>query len=166
MFHQDRLVQEMDGLEKFARRLTGNKADADDLLQITVLKALEKRDYFKSGTNLFSWASKIMFNEFASRYRRRTRFESQYDPEPYIERQRTPARQQDSVAVREVSEAMHSLSDEHREVLVLVCVKGLKYKAVADMLSIPVGTVRSRLSRARSCLQSAMEAGAGTEHPL
>lgn len=159
MFRQENLVQEMDGLEKFARRLTGNRADAEDLLQTTVLKALEKKDYFESGTNLFSWTSKIMFNEFASRYRRRTKFETKYDPEPYIEKQRVSADQARKAEVREVGEAMSELSEEHRKVLIMVTIKGMKYQQVADKLGIPVGTVRSRLYRAREQLQAAMDTG-------
>ncbi len=158
MFKQAELVKEMDNLRKFACRLTGSPVDADDLLQSTVLRAIEKKDYFETGTNLFSWTSKIMFNLFVTDYRRKTKFESQYDPEPLIAARSVDADQQSKTELKAVGRAMELLSPEHKEILVMVCVKGMQYQEVADLLEIPVGTVRSRLSRARSQLVSVMDA--------
>jgi RNA polymerase sigma-70 factor (ECF subfamily) len=152
MFKQADLVKEMDHLRKFANRLTMNPVEADDLLQSTVLRALEKKDYFQEGTNLFSWTSKIMFNLFVTDYRRKTKFESKYDPEPVIDARSTEADQHVKSELKAVGRAMEKLSPEHKEILVMVCVKGMQYQEVADMLDIPVGTVRSRLSRARNHL--------------
>lgn len=157
MFKQADLVKEMDNLRKFACRLTGNPVEADDLLQSTVLRAIEKKHYFEEGTNLFSWTSKIMFNLFVTNYRRKTKFESQYDPEPLIAARSIEADQQTKTELNAVGRAMEELSVEHKEILVLVCVKGMQYQEVADMLAIPVGTVRSRLSRARSQLVTVMD---------
>lgn len=156
MFKQAQLVNEMDNLRKFACRLTGNPVEADDLLQSTVLRALEKKDYFEDGTNLFSWTSKIMFNLFVTDYRRKTKFESQYDPEPVIAGRAVEADQQTKAELKAVERSMERLSPEHKEILVLVCVKGMQYQEVADLLAIPVGTVRSRLSRARTALMGLM----------
>lgn len=156
MFNQEELVVEMDRLNKFALRLTHNKADADDLLQSTVLRALEKAHLFQENTNLYSWASKIMYNIFVSNYRRKVKFESQYDPESYLEKESVEAPQDVQVELKQVEEAMQELSDDHREILVMVCVKGMQYAEVSEALQIPVGTVRSRLSRAREALQKAM----------
>lgn len=161
MFAQAALVTEMDNLRKFALRLTGNMNDAEDLLQSTVLRALEKQDYFETGTNLFKWTSKIMFNLFVSTYRRKKKFETRYDPEGYLEKAAVDAVQESKAELRLVREAMTKLSEEHREILALVCVKGMRYEEVAGMLNIPVGTVRSRLSRARENLQLTMERNAG-----
>lgn len=158
MFQQKELVLEMDNLGKFALKLTRNLSDAEDLLQATLLRALEKRDYFQTGTNLFSWASKIMFNLFVSQYRHKTKFDSKYDPEPYIAQLSSPPSQEVSADLSTVRACMKQLSREHREVLVLVCVQGRKYEEVSGMLDIPVGTVRSRLSRARRQLQDMLEA--------
>ncbi len=157
MFKQAELIKEMDNLRKFACRLTNNPVEADDLLQSTVLRAIEKKDYFETGTNLFSWTSKIMFNLFVTDYRRKTKFESQYDPEPLIAARSVEADQQTKTELKAVSRAMELLSAEHKEILVLVCVKGMQYQEVADMLEIPVGTVRSRLSRARAQLTALMD---------
>lgn len=157
MFNQNELVNEMENLRKFAIRLTKNTSDADDLLQSTVLRALEKKDYFQEGTDLFKWTSKIMFNLFVTNYRRKVKFESQYDPSDAINAQSVDADQTTKAELNAVGRAMESLSDEHKEVLVLICIKGMAYQDVADTLSVPVGTVRSRLSRARSQLAGLME---------
>ncbi|MGB4108029.1 MAG: sigma-70 family RNA polymerase sigma factor [Alphaproteobacteria bacterium] len=153
MFEQTALVNEMKNLRKFAFRLAGNASDAEDLLQSTVLRALEKKHLFQKDTDLFKWTSKIMFNLFVSEYRRRTKFETQYDPETYLERQSVEGSQEVKLALSKVNEAMKQLSHDHQEILVMVCVKGMRYEEVSETLSIPVGTVRSRLARARENLQ-------------
>ncbi len=157
MFQQTELVNEINHLRKFAWKLTNNSADAEDLLQSTVLRALEKKHLYQEDTNLFKWTSKIMFNLFVSNYRRKCKFETKYDPESYLENESIEAPQETQTELGKVSEAMNRLSDDHREILVLVCVQGMQYQEVANMLSIPVGTVRSRLSRARENLEALLE---------
>lgn len=157
MFKQEELVHEMGNLRKFALRLTRNVTEAEDLVQTTLLRAIEKKDYFQEGTNLFSWTSKIMFNLFVTGYRRKKKFESQYDPEPHIMNSPVDAPQEMSTDLILVRQAMKQLSKEHYEMLVLVCIKGMRYEEVAEHLEIPVGTVRSRLSRARRQLQDLLE---------
>lgn len=157
MFNQHELVTEMPRLKKFALRLTNNESDADDLSQSTVLRALEKQHLFETGTNLFSWTSKIMYNLFVSDYRRKVKFETQYDPESYIERESVQASQDTKIEFLQVQEAMEKLSEERRQILIMVCVKGMQYAEVSEALQIPVGTVRSRLSRARESLQNLLE---------
>ena len=157
MFTQSDIVIEMPKLRKFASKLTRNNSEADDLLQSTLLRALEKNDYFETGTDLFKWSSKIMYNIFVTEYRRKVKFETQYDPESHIENRSVEPDQQVKLEVKVLAKAMEQMSSEHREILVLVCVKGMQYQEVADMLSIPVGTVRSRLSRARNQLIAMME---------
>jgi len=157
MFTQPELIVEMPKLRKFASKLTRNVTEAEDLLQSTLLRALEKNTYFETGTDLFKWSSKIMYNIFVTDYRRKTKFETQYDPEYHIENRSVEADQHTKLEVKILSEAMNHMSPEHKEILVLVCVKGMQYQEVADMLSIPVGTVRSRLSRARNQLIAMME---------
>lgn len=160
MFTQNALVAETAKLQRFALKLTKNKADADDLSQSTYLRAIEKADYFQDGTNLYAWTSKIMYNIFVTGYRRRARFESQYDPEPYINTQVTEPDQDHHMELLNVTRAMESMSDEHREIIVLVCIKGMQYAEVSEMLQIPVGTVRSRLSRARDHLKVILDSPA------
>lgn len=154
MFATQDLIAENANLRKFALHLTRNKADADDLVQSTLLRALEKSHYFDDGTSLRKWTSKIMFNLFVTDYRRKTKFETQYDPEPYIQSQSVSASQDSKVELHAVGDAMKMLSDDHREILMMVCVQDMPYQQVAQALGIPVGTVRSRLSRARESLQA------------
>lgn len=153
MFNPSALVQETTKLERFALRLTRNKADADDLVQSTLLRALEKSEQFQEGTDLFKWTARIMFNSFVSQYRRKTKFESQYDPSAYIDSLSIAPNQEEAMDLKIVNAAMARLSAEHREILVLVCIRGLRYEEAAERLELPVGTVRSRLSRARTALQ-------------
>lgn len=157
MFTQAALINEMDSLRKFALKLTRNSHDADDLLQSTVLRALEKKHLFNAGTDVFKWTSKIMYNLFVSNYRRKVKFETQYDPASYIERESIEASQDKKMEWFEVEQAMNKISADHREILIMVCVKGMQYAEVSENLQIPVGTVRSRLSRARESLQAALE---------
>lgn len=156
MFEQQALIEQIGRLRKFTLRLTRNTHNAEDLVQATLLRALEKKDYFESNTNLFSWTSRIMFNIFVSNYRHKKKFETQYDPEFYIEQLSMRPSQEASVDLATVCDSMKALSPEHREILELVCVKGLQYEEASEMLQIPVGTVRSRLSRARVQLQTLM----------
>lgn len=157
MFTDNEMTQEMDGLFKFAMRLTKNSADAEDLLQSTILRAYEKKHLFNEGSSVFKWCSKIMYNLFVSNYRRKVKFETQYDPEAYLERESVEATQDDQMLLKQIGDAMKKLSSEHSEILVMICVQGMQYQEAAEALNIPVGTVRSRLSRARSQLEILMD---------
>ncbi|MAS87539.1 MAG: RNA polymerase subunit sigma-24 [Micavibrio sp.] len=156
MFTNDMLLDEMDGLRKFAFKLTRSQADAEDLTQNTILRALEKRHLFRKDSSVFKWSCKIMYNLFVSAYRRKRKFETQYDPESYIESFSVDPAQDTALELKEVTAAMDELSAEHKEVLVMVCIKEMAYEDVAKHLKIPVGTVRSRLSRARGNLTKAI----------
>ena len=157
MFANKEIVNEMDGLRKFAYKLTHNHHNAEDLLHSTLVRAIEKKHLFKEGTNLYSWASKIMFNLFVSDYRRKTKFETQYDPENYIEKQFVESDQDEKMEFKMVQRAMRDLSRDHRSILTMICIKGMRYAEVSEKLQIPVGTVRSRLSRAREALQNRLD---------
>lgn len=157
MFCHEELVGSLEMLRKFSLRLTGNVPDGEDLLQSTILRALEKKHLFEPGTNLASWMSRIMFNLFVSQYRRRVKFETKYDPEEFIEKRSVNAAQEAIVEVSEVEQAMTRLSPDQRNILTLICAQGHKYEETASILGVPVGTVRSRLARARGNLQAIME---------
>jgi len=157
MFKNEQLTEEMLGLEKFAFKLTANKHDADDLLQSTILRAIEKKHLFQEGTDLFKWSSKIMYNLFVSNYRRKVKYETKNDPEDYISKQYVEAPQDSQIELMQVKEAIEQLSEEHKEILILVCIQGMRYQDVSAKLKVPVGTVRSRLSRARHQLSVCMD---------
>ena len=157
MFDNQELTTEMSGLRNFARRLTRNNHDAEDLLQYTLLRAIEKKHLFQENTDLFKWTSKIMYNQFVSGYRRRAKYETKFDPESYLETESIDPPQDKQIELNTVNEAMRELSHEHQEILILICVQGLSYQEVSDLLNIAIGTVRSRLSRARENLQQRLE---------
>lgn len=158
-FKNDELVGQMDHLHRFAYKLCRNDSDADDLLQATALKVLENREKFQTGTNFYGWASKIMFNTFASQYRRKVKFESRYDPDGLIEAQAAEATQDVITDLRRVDMAMERLTEDHRRALTLVVAQGHSYKEAGEILGVPVGTVRSRLSRARGELDVILGTG-------
>ena len=110
MFKNEQLTEEMLGLEKFAFKLTANKHDADDLLQSTILRAIEKKHLFQEGTDLFKWSSKIMYNLFVSNYRRKVKYETKNDPEDYISKQYVEAPQDSQIEPMQVKEAIEQLS--------------------------------------------------------
>lgn len=152
MFKHQELINELHKLNKFANRLTRNTTNAEDLLQSTVLRALEKNDYFEDGTNLFGWTSKIMFNIFISDYRKKAKFEIPYDPEYYIDQVSVGPSQEIYADLAIIKNSIMCLSKEHYEILILLAVYELSYDEIAQKLNVPVGTVRSRLSRARTNL--------------
>jgi RNA polymerase sigma-70 factor (ECF subfamily) len=123
MFAQSALVAETGKLQKFAMSLTKNKPDADDLVQSTCLRALEKADLFQDGTNLLGWTSKIMFNIFVAGYNRRRKFENQYDPEPYLTSVSVEPLQETYAELVNVHGAMKKLNPDHYRILVLIYVK-------------------------------------------
>lgn len=147
-FH-DMLVTQLPKLRPYALMMTGNRAAADDLLQETALKVLRAESQFEPGTNFNAWTYRILRNEFISSCRRAKRTPRDIDavPEEFLAR---PATQEDKIATREVFQAMRQLPETQREVLSLVCGSGMSYEDAADVLDCSVGTVKSRLWRARS----------------
>ena len=95
-----------------------------------------------------------MFNLFASGYRQKKKFETQYDPEHYIDQVSVNSTQEACVDLVIVNERMQQLSAEHREILTMISARGMSYEEVSEALKIPAGTVRSRMSRARNHLQA------------
>ncbi|SDG37345.1 RNA polymerase sigma-70 factor, ECF subfamily [Pelagibacterium luteolum] len=153
-------------LRAFARSLTRNAADADDLVQQTCEKALAGLSGFTPGTKLESWLFRIMHNQWIDVTRRR-RPTLDIESEGLAEtltgedgRLTTQARME----WRAVSAAMADLPPDQSGVLMLVCVEGLRYREVADILDIPIGTVMSRLARARTAVADALD-GKSTAAP-
>jgi RNA polymerase sigma-70 factor (ECF subfamily) len=148
-------------LTRFALGLTRSRADAHDLVQAACERALTRTEQWTLGTRLDSWMFRIMqsiwFNELRSRKVQRHHAErEQIDPafasgEQIVE---------DHVLLRGVEEAIFALPEHQRAVLMLVCVEGLTYAEAAETLSIPIGTVMSRLARARLSLMQRFEGNA------
>ncbi|MFN7222481.1 MAG: RNA polymerase sigma factor [Paracoccaceae bacterium] len=140
-------------LRAFARSLTGAADQADDLVQVTVEKALRNLDGYAIGTRLDSWLFRIMRNAWIDMIRARKATQPLDDIMAETlagddGRTVTEAR----LHLKDVHRAMATLPEDQRSVLMLVCVEGLSYREVAQALEIPEGTVMSRLSRARLAL--------------
>lgn len=139
-------------LRRFARALARDAADADDLCQMTVEKALLARASWQPGTRLDSWMYRIMRNAWIDTARARGRAS-----ETFVDAEAGAAVGGDGgaearVALGEVEAAMRRLPDEQREAVALVLVEGLAYKEAAEVLDIPMGTLTSRLVRGRQAL--------------
>ncbi|MCW5746000.1 MAG: sigma-70 family RNA polymerase sigma factor [Alphaproteobacteria bacterium] len=147
----DLLPQHVPALRRYARALTGDGAAADDLVQDCVERALTRAHLWRQPGNLRAWLFTIMHNINANERRRaasRPRLATIDDiPEPA-----QPASQIGKLMASETFAALKMLSMEHRQVLLLVALEGLQYAEVAEVLGVPVGTVMSRLSRARDRL--------------
>ena len=140
-------------LWRFALRLTRHAADAEDLVQRSCLRALERRLQWQPGSALLSWVFAIMhsiwLNELRSAQRRR---EAQLDWEDDSLEPAAPTSLADpehALMCRQVVAAVHQLPEAQRLVMLLVAVEGLSYREAADVLELPIGTVMSRLARAR-----------------
>jgi len=146
-------------LRAFARTLTGDPTAADDLAQDAMMKAWDARASFEMGTNMKAWTFMILRNQFYSEKRRSWR-QSQLDQEAA---ERTLVAIDDPaapVALDELRLGLGMLPSEQREALVLVGAGGFAYEEAADICGCAVGTVKSRVSRARRALQSILARGA------
>jgi RNA polymerase sigma-70 factor, ECF subfamily len=165
---KDEAISYIDSLYRTALRMTGNPADAEDLVQETYLRAFRSIGQFKPGTNLRAWLFKIQTNSFINEYRkrvRRPRNQSLDDVEEYylyshlVESgvQPSPSVTEDEILAQiddaDVFQALDELPDNYRQVVLLADVEGFAYREIAEILDIPVGTVMSRLHRARKRLK-------------
>jgi RNA polymerase sigma-70 factor, ECF subfamily len=152
---------EIPRLRRYARYLRHEPEQADDLAQECLARALAKIDTWQPGTNLRAWLFVILRNCHIDEIRRERRIRPLADTpvdELILAR---PGTQETNVALSEARTAYLSLSQEHREVLLLVAIEGLQYEQAAAILEVPVGTVRSRLSRARQAMRQALDSGRG-----
>lgn len=159
-FEREALVH-LDTLYRVALRLTGNAADADDLVQETILKAYRAWEQYQQGTNAKAWLLTILRHAFINEYRRKARHPETTDIdaiEPFavfseIQDDDPQGAFFDRIVDDEVLRAIDELPEAFRETLVLSDVEGLSYQEIAGVLEVPVGTVKSRLFRARQLLQ-------------
>jgi RNA polymerase sigma-70 factor, ECF subfamily len=153
---------EIPRLRRYARYLRREPDRADDLVQECLVRAIAKIHTWQPGTNLRAWLFTIIRNCHIDEVRAEQRIdyldEAMPDDQPGLS---VRGNQESSVALSEAGSAFLSLSAEHREILLLVAIEGLHYDEAASILGMPVGTVRSRLSRAREALRHALQAGDG-----
>lgn len=153
----------MDALYNFALQLTQDSDDAADLLQETYIKAYRFWDKFEKGTNCKAWLFRIMKNSFINFYRKNTKSPEKLDYDEIEEIYETIKSDEqnphnldreiyDNVFDDEVMKAINSLPEEFKTVLIMCDVEGMSYEEIADFMDIPIGTVRSRIHRARKLL--------------
>jgi RNA polymerase sigma-70 factor, ECF subfamily len=160
-FEREALVH-LDTLYRVAQRLTGNAADAEDLVQETMLRAYRSWDRYTPGTNAKGWLLTILRHLFINEYRRKSRHPETVDVdtiEPFVLFQEVQEEDPqgaffDKIVDDEVLRAVDQLPEAFREAVTLSDVEGLSYEEVAKVLDVPVGTVKSRLYRGRRLLQA------------
>jgi RNA polymerase sigma-70 factor (ECF subfamily) len=146
-------------LRAFARSLAGDAARADDLVQETLLKAWNHRQQYQPGTNLRAWLFTILRNQFYSEIRHR-KFEVE-DPDGASTASLSVAPDHDArLHLRDLQRALQELPEEQREALLLVGASGLSYEEAAEVCGCAVGTIKSRISRARDRLTGLLGPGA------
>jgi RNA polymerase sigma-70 factor, ECF subfamily len=154
---RDEVVGLIPALRAFAWSLSHNRSDADDLVQETLIKAWSNREKFEPGSNLRAWLFTILRNTYYTNILRRRREVRDQDGE-YAGALRAPATQDWSVAMHALQDALAELPPEHREAIILVGAAGLSYEEAAEICGCALGTIKSRVNRARAKLLKLMDA--------
>jgi RNA polymerase sigma-70 factor, ECF subfamily len=158
----DQLIAVLPRLRRFARGLTGSAVEADDLVQAACERALARQHQFQEGTRFDSWMFRIVQTIWIDQIRSRdVRKEDGDVAEERLGSDEPVRRVEARLALAEVRRAVDRLPPDQRAALVLVTVDGLSYKEAAHVVGVPVGTIMSRLARARIALQQQLEAGGG-----
>lgn len=156
----DQLIAVLPRLRRFARGLTGSLVEADDLVQAACERALARRHQFQEGTRFDSWMFRIVQTIWIDQIRtRKVRKEETEVPEGRLGSDEPVRRVEARLALDEVRRAVDRLPPDQRTALLLVTVDGLSYKEAAEVVQVPVGTIMSRLARARLALQAQLESG-------
>lgn len=151
---EDQLASLLSRLRRFAHALSHDSADADDLTQATIERALRSKAQWQAGTRLDSWTYRIMRNLWIDTGRARGRRLVREGPEEEgLKVGNDPREAMDAaIDLHRIMAAMARLPDEQREVVALILVEGFGYREVSEMLDLPIGTVSSRLVRGRTAL--------------
>jgi RNA polymerase sigma-70 factor, ECF subfamily len=152
---RDAVAAEIPRLRRYARALVGGNAEADDLIQDTLERALAKLDQWRDGESPRKWLFSILHNLHVDGLRRKSRRPPHVGLDSLGPEQSAPAA--DGASGRDLDRALQQLSGEQREVVLLVGLEGLTYAETAEVLDIPVGTVMSRLARGRGRLRTLMD---------
>lgn len=149
-------------MRRYARALTRDEIAAEDLVHDALVRAYEKRSTFRLGGNLRTWILSILHNTFIDGQRRLKAEQSRVSETAELSESCFPAIQESAIRLQQIKQAFLSLPDEQRSALHLVAIEGMKYQEAADTLGIPIGTVMSRLGRARAALRLFEEGGVGS----
>ncbi len=158
----DQLIAVLPRMRRFARGLTGSMVEADDLVQAACERALARRHQFQEGTRFDSWMFRIVQTIWIDQVRARAvRKEEAEAAEGRLGSDEPVRRVEARLALDEVRRAVDRLPPDQRTALLLVTVDGLSYKEAAEVVQVPVGTIMSRLARARIALQQQLDTGGG-----
>jgi RNA polymerase sigma-70 factor, ECF subfamily len=156
---QSRILELLPKLRRFARSLTRNPHDADDLLQGALERALSHLEQWQADTRLDSWLYTIIKHAWIDELRSRARREHTFADAGQAEA--VPDHRGDASGTLSVDQAMACLPEEQRLAVALVLIEGLPYKEAAQIIGVPMGTLTSRLARARQALQQLLGPGDG-----
>lgn len=156
------IVTALPMLRAFARSLCGNRTLADDLVQETIVRALSNSDKFQRGTNLNAWLITILRNHFYSEGRKRRREIEDVDGAIAGNLSEAP-RQEGQIEIQEFTRALGTIPDEQREALILVGAGGFSYEEAAEICGVQIGTIKSRVSRARARLEQVLGGPGGSQ---
>jgi RNA polymerase sigma-70 factor, ECF subfamily len=154
----DRMLEdEIPRLRRYARALTRDALRADDLVQDTLVRGLTKQHLWQPGTNLRAWLFTLMHNQFVNDSRRCNREGAAIDVDDVAASLVAVTDPTASRQLHELERALGELPIEQREVILLVGLEGMRYDDAAEVLAVPIGTVRSRLSRGRESLRRLLD---------
>jgi RNA polymerase sigma factor (sigma-70 family) len=160
--NRDEVIEgDIEAMRRYARSLARNSENADDVVQEALVRAIERRQTFEPGRNRRRWLLSIVHNVFVSRKRREAVEARHNDSFAESMMARLDAEQGRHVKLAQIASAFAALSEQHRAVLHLIAVEELSYQEAADILDLPIGTVMSRLSRARASLRALESKEAG-----
>ncbi len=157
------LEHQIPRLRRYARALTRDASRADDLVQNCLVRAIAKQHRWQPGTDLRAWLFTILHNEHVNDVRHCMRQGTAIPIEDVAPALPVHSNAVAALQLRELDRAIASLSEEQRQVILLVGLEGMRYEDVARILKIPVGTVRSRLSRGRETLRELMDMNSETK---
>lgn len=162
---QEEIIPHLDAIYNFALRLTTDPNDAEDLVQDTVVKAYRFFNSYEKGTNAKAWLFRILKNSYINNYRKQSKQPHKVDYDEVatyyetIRSEQSDTTDLENIMFREmmddnVSKALEDLPEDFRTVVLLCDVEGFTYEEIANMLDVPIGTIRSRLHRGRNLLRS------------
>lgn len=157
------LIGQLPALQRYAIALAGNAALADDLVQDTIERALRQSGQLREQERLSGWLRRILYNLYIDEIRRKRSRGKQEDITDLGDNAELSTPASDKGEIRAFVRAVNQLSAEHRQILLLVGLQELSYREIAEELDIPIGTVMSRLARARERLRQVMETGSAAE---
>ncbi len=165
---EEEIIPHLDAMYNFALRLTSDPSDAEDLVQDTIVKAFRFFSSYEKGTNAKAWLFRILKNSYINNYRKQSKQPNQVDYDEVstfyetIRAERTDTSDLEDKMFRDlidddISQALEELPEDFRTVVLLCDIEGFTYEEIANMLDVPIGTIRSRLHRGRNLLKAELK---------